>query len=118
MTPSSNDLVDRYMYPPSSGEINLVAEARRLLVEAGIGAGIAIFDQDPNVCFAANTNSNVQRFKLNTFLDTQYMSLHTDVTQERSMLLDSGSPQNWLQMFKDYHIPALKAMGLPRAYPV
>lgn len=112
------DAVEAYFYPRADGEIDLIQEARKALVAAGIGQAIAIFDNDPNIQFAAGMNSNVQRFKLNTFLDTQYMSLHTDVTQERSMLLDSGSPQNWLTMFVDYHIPSMKALGLPRAYPV
>lgn len=109
-------LVETFVYPRAPGEIDLISEARQALLNAGIGLGISIFDNDPNILMAKDMNSNVQRFKLNTFLDTQYMSLRTDVSQERSMLLDSGNCSNWLKMFIDFHIPSMKALGLPRSY--
>lgn len=114
----NSKLVDSYLYARPPGDIDLVSAARVALVNAGIGEGIAIFDNDPNILFAKDQNSNVQRFKLNTFLDTQYMSLRMDVSQERSMLLDGGSMQSWIDLFNTFHIPALRAYGLPRAYPV
>lgn len=111
-------MVTKFLYAPTPGEINLIEKAREALVTAGIGAGISIFDNDQNIIIAKNQNINVQRFKLNTFLDTQYMSLNTDVSQERSMLLVGGDPMNWLKLFCDYHIPTMKKLGLPKAYPV
>ena len=109
-------LVEKYVYPRVHGEINLISEARRLMLEHGVGKSIVIFDNDPNIIFASDMNSGVQRFKLNTFLDTQYMSLRIDTSQERSMLLDSGSSSDWLKIFTDFHIPAMKSLGLPRSY--
>lgn len=110
--------VQQYFRNRVEGEIDLVQSVRQALINAGIGGEIQVFDTDANICVARNMNSSVQLYKLNTFLDTQYMSLKRDVSSERSMLLSDATPENWLQIFIDYHIPFMKAMGLPKAYPL
>lgn len=110
--------VQQFFRERVAGELDLIQAARQALVDAGFGDSIQVFDNDFNISVARNMNSSVQRYKLNTFLDTQYMSLRTDVSQERSMLLPDATPENWLQIFKDYHIPFMKAVGLPKAYPI
>lgn len=112
----NNEQLNQLFQPRMEGETDLISEARKALVEAGIGEGIAAFDNDPNIIFAAPHNSNVQRFKLNTWLDTQYQATGLEVSNQRSMLLDNGTPQNWLEIFVKFHIPSMKALGLPMIY--
>lgn len=106
-------LVNQYLHPRQEGELDLVQEARAALLQAGVSS--AAFDADPNVQFAATMNTNVQRFKLNMWLDIQYLSTRKDVSSHRSMLMEHGKGTDWLDMFKNYHIPAMKSLGLPVA---
>ena len=69
-----------------------------------------------HVIYAADKNPNVQRFKLNTWLDTQYLSTRRQVAAERSLIVDHATPEAWLENFKKYHIPFMKALGLPQSY--
>ena len=110
-------LIQKFFSPRPAGELDLVAAARQALVEAGIAEqGIAAFDSDPNIIFAVNKNGNVQRFKLNTWLDTQYLSSQMEVSNQRSMLMETGPLENWIEIFKKFHIPSMKTLNLPRAY--
>lgn len=112
----NNEPMNQLFQPRMEGEMDLISEVRKALIEAGIGAGITAFDNDPNIIFAKPHNSNVQRFKLNTWLDTQYQATGLEVSDQRSMLLDNGTPQNWLEVFVKFHIPSMKALGLPMIY--
>lgn len=110
------ELVEKYFQPRANGEMDLVAAARQALIQAGMAESVPVFDADPNVIFATNKNSNVQRFKLNTWIDTQYLSTRRSVGTERSMILDNGSCENWMDIFIKYHIPMFKQLGLPQSY--
>lgn len=109
-------LVNQCFQPRLEGEPDLVAMAREALVNAGIGEAIAIFDNDPNVVFAADKNLNLQRYKLNTWLNTQYMATRRNVSEQRMMILDGAMSAAWMETFIGYHIPQMKALGLPVAY--
>lgn len=111
-----NKLVSTHVYDRVQNEVDLIQLARGALIDAGFAPLISIFDNDKNILMALNMNSKVQRFKLNTFLDTQYMTLKRDLTTERSMLLDSGDMSDWLKIFKEFHIPNMKKFGLPVDY--
>ena len=109
-------LVNQFFHPRQSNEPDLIALARQALVTAGIQDRIALFDNDANIMFAADKNSNVQRFKLNTWIDTQYIASRREVSEQRTMILDNASPEEWMNTFVNYHNPQMKLLGLPVAY--
>lgn len=110
-------LVKKYMQNIQPGETNLVEGARDVLIKHGLENKIEHFDNDPNIVFAKDMNPNVQRFKLNTWMDTQYRSCANQNTEfERSMIQENAKPKDWLESFDNYHVPAMKKLGLPQSY--
>ena len=111
-----NPLVAKVMMAREPGQIDMVEGVKNLLIEGGLGDKVEVFLKDDNVIYAADKNPNVQRFKLNTWLDTQYLSTRRQVAAERSLIVDHAAPEDWLENFKKYHIPFMKALGLPQSY--
>lgn len=111
------DAVEQLFVARAQGELDMVEAVRKILEEEGFGEEkIALFLNDPNISFASNKNSNVQRFKLNTWLDIQYLATNRQVSMERSMIMDHGSPSVWVDTFKRYHVKFMKQLGLPTSY--
>lgn len=109
--------VEKIFVTRAPGEPDMVAEVEKILREEGISEEkIAIYLADPNISFASNKNSNVQRFKLNTWLDVQYLSTNRQVSMERSMIMDHGAPSMWLETFRKFHVPFMKKLNLPSGY--
>lgn len=108
-------LVNKFFQPRMEGEVDLITAARQALINAGI-QDLTAFDNDSNIIFAADKNSNVQRFKLNTWIDTQYVSTRRNISEQRTMILDNADPNSWMTMFVNYHIPQMKSLGLPVVY--
>lgn len=114
--------IDRLMpmvdQPLPHGEVELTTTVGLMLTNHGFTEDqIRLYMCDPNIQFAKGRNNNVQRYKLNVYLNTQYLMVAADTQNERSMLLDSGNVANWIDLFGAVHIPAMKAYGLPRPYP-
>ncbi len=108
-------MVDQPLPP---GEEELTARVANIMSQYGFAPeSIAVLMNDPNILFARGRNNNVQRYKLNVYLNTQYLMVPSDTQNERSLLLDSGSMENWIEMFTTVHIPAMRTFGLPRSYP-
>lgn len=116
--PTTNHLLQMVDQPLQPGEKELVLCVGNLMIANEFPTEkICLFIEDPNILFATGKNNNVQRYKINVYLNTQYLMVAADTQNERSLLLDAGSFDNWLEIFQSVHIPAMKAYGLPRAYP-
>lgn len=108
-------LVDQPLQP---GEEELSTRVANILMQNGFPQeAVNILLSDPNIQFARGRNNNVQRYKLNVFLNTQYLMVPSDTQNERSLLLDSGSIENWVELFTTIHVPAMRSFFLPRPYP-
>ena len=100
-------------------DINLVAQAREILLAALMPVDqnrIVYFDTDPNVQTAAVLTTEIQRYKLNLFLNSQYSMLAGDISVHRGYCLTSGPIDQWIKMFQTYHAPTLVRLGLPAGY--
>lgn len=116
---NANHLLNMVDQPLQPGEMELINSVGLLMVQNGFTEQqVLLFKSDPNIQFAQGKNNNVQRYKINVYLNTQYLMVAADTQNERSLLLDSGNFANWTELFQTVHMPAMKAYGLPRAYPV
>ena len=100
---------------PEEGE-PLILRTRKILMHTGFRPDqIQVFDTDVNLLRALPLGDNVQRHYLNSFLNVQYLSIPKDTSYERSMIANGAPFDLWLQIFAEFHVQSLQALGLPHA---
>lgn len=113
--PNADQLLQLVDMPLPPNEVGLIPRVADLMRNDGFGEeAIAYFLTHEGIAFANGRNNNVQRFKLNQFLNIQYLSLPHDTSMERSYLTDIGTVEEWLVIFQKVHLPTFKVYGLPR----
>jgi hypothetical protein len=113
--PNIDHLLQLVDMPLPAGEISLIQRVAEQMRSGGVTEeSLAYFLNHEGIAFAIGRNNNVQRFKLNQFLNIQYLSIPYDSTMERSYLIDTGTIDEWFVIFQRVHMPVLKAYGLPR----
>lgn len=105
-------------YKFKEGDYNLIAAARECLVKHSNNNPVllAAFDSDPNVVQALELTTNIQLYKLNLFLNSQYSQLSGDISTHRGFIIQDYNLETWLKMFDTYHAPTMVRLGLPRVY--
>jgi hypothetical protein len=108
--------VAQYYQPKPEGDIDLVSEVRRVLVEAGLNQLVeANYDNNRFIVDAANKPSSVQRFLLNRFWNYQLVSCEAVSIDERYCLIPNGTVQDWLKLFTEKVLPFAIANQLPKS---
>ena len=98
---------------PEEGE-PLILRTRALMLQSGFRPDqVAVLNADPLLQRALLLNDNVQRHYLNSFLNVQYLSIPQDTSYERSMIANGAPMDLWLQIFVEFHVQHLQALGLP-----
>ncbi len=77
---------------------------------------MAAYESDNNVMSAKALTTEIQRYKLNMFLNLQYSALSGDISVHRGYILRDGPAESWLQMFETYHAPTMLRLGLPISF--
>lgn len=109
-----HEQMDRYHGEKPQGEICLVSEIRRLLIESGQGANVQYFDNHPRIVEATGKIADVQRYCINQFWHVQLGACEKNSFNERSMLLERGPFSEWLSVFRQGIIPFIIENDLPR----
>lgn len=96
-------------------DIDLVGAARAILAKHVNNDPVKLhaFDASVNIQIANGLTTEVQRYKLNMFLNLQYSALKGDISMHRAYILSDGDAATWLKMFDTYHAPTMVACGLP-----
>lgn len=95
-------------------EVNLVDETRALLVKHGATPEqLMAFDNNWHIHTAKDLTTEIQRYKLNLFLNGQYSSLQGDISVHRGYIITGVGVDMWLKMMDTYHIPTMLRLKLP-----
>ena len=109
--------LEEYLNPKPEGDIDLIAEVRKLLVESGLTQNvITAYDTSRFIIEGQGKVSHVQRFLLNRFWNLQ-LSICKGSVEERYCLIPDGDIRDWLSLFKVKVLPFVIANGLPIAIP-
>lgn len=107
--------VDHYNKPKDPNEIDLVAETRKELENAGIDNLDTIYDQNRHVIEAQNRVAHAQQYNLNRFLYEELTAIDStegiDTRQSRYCLLYEVQPTEWLNVIKHQVIPSMVSSG-------
>lgn len=97
------------------GDVDLIGQARAILAQHcnNDPAKMQAFDNDNNISVAKNLTTEIQRYKLNMFLNTQYSALSGNISTHYGNILRTGTASDWLKMFSTYHAPTMVRLGLP-----
>lgn len=103
-----------YRQPRKPGDIDLVAEVRHLLVNAGVPAEcINAYEQNNHIVEAIEKNPEVQRFFMNRYWNLQLLSCPKYSIEERYCLIPNGEVSDWLRLFSTKVLPFVIANNLP-----
>lgn len=106
--------VEQFFQPKAEGDIDLVAEVRKLLNESGLQVEVAnAYDTNRFVVEAVGKSSDVQRHLLNRFFAQQLVSAPTQSIEERYCLIPDGKIEDWLNLFRAKVLPFLIVNRLP-----
>ena len=98
----------------AEGEFDLVAACREAMLSYGLGDKVtSVFDQDLNIRQAANLGVVGQRHILNRYFNLQLLTKASLSVDERFCLIDRGSAEDWLRIFRDTIVPFLAVHDLP-----
>ncbi len=101
----------------SPEDINLIAEVRRCLDEAGLNQErCEVFDKDWHVTGIEDKLPEVQRHFLNMYWNRQIVTTGKPAYEERLSLVPNGSFEDWVRLFKTNVIPFCVTHRLPRSY--
>lgn len=101
------------------GDIDLISEVRRSLVEAGLEKEVlTAYDNSVELSFGLGKIPNVQRFHLNKYLNLQLMYGSPETMNERFCLVADGSPERWLELVQKQVIPRMVKEQLPKTLPI
>lgn len=105
----------QYSAPREPGEMDVVVEVRRILSEALAQAGRPLvgFDEDSIIIDAANKTANVQRWLLNRYWVRQFALCSANSMDVRRYLINNGTEEEWIALFKQFVAPFVVANGLP-----
>lgn len=105
--------MQRYHDKKPAGDIDMIEEVRKLLIEAGQGNKIHIYDNHPRIVDAKNRHSDVQRHALNQFWMVQLGACEKPSFNERTYLLPRGDKSEWLKVFNLGVMPFIIENDLP-----
>lgn len=103
----------RYHAEKPAGDIDMIEEVRNLLIAAGQGNKIDIYDNHPRIVDAKNRHSDVQRHALNQFWMIQLGACEKPSFNERTYLLPRGDKSEWLKVFNLGVMPFIIENDLP-----
>lgn len=97
------------------GERNLILEVRNALKEVGLQQKVKdCYDQDKEIIHAEDLNPEAQRYVLNHYWNLQLMSVATPSTDQRYCLVNDGTFDDWLRLFRQVIRPFLLEHDLPK----
>lgn len=106
--------IDQYLSLKQEGDMDLIGEVRNILVDSGLGNKLEeAFDTHPHVVEARNKPSQVQRYLMNRYWNTQLMIHAHKSSEQRYYLIPNGSVQQWLDLFRTAVVPFLIEHNLP-----
>lgn len=106
--------MDFYNSQRHPDEMNLIAEVRHLMEEAGLGDRLPqAFDSNRFIMDAVNRPAHAQQYNLNRYLTLQFMAAEDQATLARYSLIYEITPKEWLVTFKGTILPAMVDFNLP-----
>lgn len=103
------------------GERDLVKEVRDIFLKH-LGpeqyGRIEFFDTDPNITHAKTLTTELQRYRLLSFLNSQYSLLKGPITQHRRFIAKDMDANTLLGVIDSYHAPTMVKLGLPSTYSI
>ena len=106
--------VEQYHLKRQEGELDLVAEVRKALVESGLlQKVIDAYDNNRFIVEASGKASSVQRFLLNRYWNQELIFSEKPSIEERYCLIPNGTVEDWLRLFKAKVLPFVIAHDLP-----
>jgi hypothetical protein len=110
----NNDSLSHYAQPTPDGDIDLVQEVRTRLLNSGLHSKvIEAYDNNRFIVEAENKISDVQRFLLNRYWNSQLMSCNKPSIEERYCLIPNGEIKDWLRLFEQKVLPFVIENELP-----
>mgnify|MGYP001600876775 CR=1 FL=1 len=99
-------------------DVDLVSMVRDALFHAGLGDRIETgYNQNPLILEAGDKRPSIQRWMLNRYWVTQFVSLRNVNTMEvRLYLVPGGTEEDWLRMFIQHVLPFVIQHGLPTPF--
>lgn len=98
----------------NSKEINLIIEVKNLLYSSGLKINCDNnFLKNPIIENAIDYGALYQREYLNKFWLYQLVQFGSESINQRFCLVDSGTPQEWLQLFRESILPFVIEKNLP-----
>lgn len=104
-----------FVSPREAGEKDLIAEVRSILHVSGLAMECAAaFDTNQYIIDGALIGPKGQQFLLNRFWNLQLLTLGVVSIEERFCLIESGSFEDWIRLFKSKIVPCLVNHRLPK----
>lgn len=115
MNTAFKEQFELYKTAREQGEIDLVEETRRRLIEAGLSNEVTCaFDTNQYVIDAVDKKPEVQRYLLNRFWNVQLLTSNAESFEERYCLIPNGDIEDWLRLFSKKIVPFAVTHRLPR----
>lgn len=103
-----------YNAPRQPGDIDLIAEVRLAMINAGISSEKIIdFEQNKNIISGIDKTPEVQRYHLNQYWNLQLLSAQKTSIEERYYLIPDGEISDWLRLFVNNVLPFIVRNDLP-----
>lgn len=107
--------VSQYYEKRAPGDKDLIAIVRRELESAGLGLKLpAAYDNNRFIMDARDKTPVVQRHFLNRYWSLQIMSSPKPSTEERFCLINDGTVEEWIVLFKAKILPFIIENDLPK----
>ncbi len=107
------DRAQEFLDERSPNEIDLCTEVKLLFINSGLGPKLHILDKYIQENGISNKKPNVQRFYLNKFFNYQLLIYPANSSEQRFCLINDGTVEDWLRLFKSKIIPFLLEYDLP-----
>lgn len=107
--------IEQYKQPKPDGDIDLIAEVRQRMLNAGLGQRIAHFDNHKFIQEAIGKESSIQRYLLNRYWTSQLLHSSKVSIEERYCLIPDGMIHDWLDLFQSRVLPFIIENDLPCA---
>ena len=110
-----------FNYLKQPNDRDLVEEVRNIFAEALASidpSRISFFDSEPNIVHARTLTTELQRYRLVAFLNSQYCLLEGSINHHRRFIRQDMDPDTLVGVIRSYHVPTMIQLGLPAPYGV
>jgi hypothetical protein len=94
-------------------DVDLVRVVRELLIGVGQAPKIHLFEQNDRIQEATNKRPKVQRYLMNEYWSLQIMKMPVNSIDIRYCLVNNGTIDDWIRLFRDKVLPFIMEFDLP-----